>query len=92
MFLHKHGPHTYIYTHLFTHMVLTDRDECSGVNDCHQLCINTIGSFECDCFERFQLDPADNVTCTGKYSIHNKSSRHELYIVCSDNQVVIELV
>ena len=58
------------HKHSFTHMVVTDRDECSGVNDCHQLCINTNGSFECDCFEGFQLEPADNVTCTGKYSIH----------------------
>ena len=34
------------------------------VNDCHQECINTIGSFTCECLEGFVLN-SDNRTCSG---------------------------
>ena len=36
-----------------------------GVNDCQQTCINTAGSYYCDCTDGFQLD-SDSHRCTGK--------------------------
>ena len=33
----------------------TDIDECSILSLCDQLCVNTIGSFHCDCAEGYQL-------------------------------------
>ena len=33
----------------------TDIDECSILSLCGQLCVNTIGSFHCDCAEGYQL-------------------------------------
>jgi hypothetical protein len=40
-----------------------DVNECSR-NPCHQLCVNTRGSFECDCMSGFELQP-DEKTCQG---------------------------
>ena len=44
---------------------IVDIDECSGLNDCQQNCINTEGSFECSCDEAFTLD-MDGRTCSRK--------------------------
>lgn len=41
-----------------------DINECDMVNDCHQECINTNGSFTCECLEGFVLD-SNNRTCSG---------------------------
>ena len=41
-----------------------DIDECMGVNDCQQTCINTAGSYYRDCTDGFQLD-SDEHRCTG---------------------------
>ena len=43
-----------------------DIDECSEYNDCHQMCTNTEGSYECSCDPGFMLT-GDNRTCTGTY-------------------------
>nr|VZI47990.1 unnamed protein product [Spirometra erinaceieuropaei] len=42
-----------------------DIDECneSGQNQCHHRCINTFGSFRCECDPGYNLDPRDNRTC-----------------------------
>ena len=44
----------------------TDLDECvsSEFNDCSDICINTNGSYSCDCSEGFSLN-IDGKTCTG---------------------------
>ena len=43
-----------------------DIDECTeGISQCNQLCINTIGSFTCDCISGFIID-VDGRTCDGK--------------------------
>lgn len=34
----------------------TDIDECSGVSDCQQGCLNTPGSYNCSCDSAFVLD------------------------------------
>ena len=41
-----------------------DVDECLGVNDCHQICINTVGSFNCSCLDGFILLD-DGLLCEG---------------------------
>ena len=47
--------------------LLIDIDECVDNNGgCHQLCNDTDGSYECDCYEGYQLLP-DDVTCEGMY-------------------------
>ena len=43
----------------------TDTDECSVKNGgCTQLCINTVGSYECSCGTGYALD-SDGHTCNG---------------------------
>jgi hypothetical protein len=44
--------------------VSIDVDECAGVNDCQQLCENTVGSYSCSCNIGFTLQ-ADGRNCTG---------------------------
>ena len=47
-------------------MLHTDIDECSeGISGCSQLCINTIGSYSCNCQSGYQFG-IDNHTCLGK--------------------------
>ena len=44
---------------------LTDIDECNNNNStCDQRCINTIGSFICECNSGYQLID-DLMTCSG---------------------------
>ena len=43
-----------------------DINECVVNNgSCEQICINLIGSFECQCYENFTLD-SDGSSCSGK--------------------------
>lgn len=44
----------------------SDVDECSGVNVCSDLCVNTPGSYYCSCSEGFVLDN-DGQSCHGAY-------------------------
>lgn len=48
--------------------LLTDINECglSGQGGCQQFCINTQGSFTCDCGPGFALSP-NGQNCLGKY-------------------------
>ena len=52
---------------------ISDIDECelNYINRCGRkaevLCINTIGSYTCDCIEGYILQ--DNITCIGKKNI-----------------------
>lgn len=39
-----------------------DIDECESNHDCAQICINTIGSYKCDCHDPFTL--VDGTQCT----------------------------
>ena len=53
----------------------TDIDECaSNVSKCSQLCINSPGSYLCDCNHGYQLDN-DHTSCKGK---NNQKSLHFL--------------
>ena len=44
----------------------TDINEClNGVANCHQVCVNDVGTYHCACFSGFELN-TDNTTCSGK--------------------------
>ena len=51
--------HTYIQT-----IILTDINECENNSTCDHRCINTIGSFVCECNPGYQLND-DLMTCSG---------------------------
>ena len=54
---------------------MIDVDECTlGISRCHQVCRNTIGSYQCDCDSGYQLH-ADSFTCEGTYL--------QLYCICA---------
>lgn len=44
-------------------MSVLDIDECQrGIVDCQQICINTIGGFNCECEFGYTLDDVDRKT------------------------------
>ena len=43
---------------------IVDIDECMEYNDCHQICVNTDGSYQYSCNTGFVLT-MDNRTCEG---------------------------
>ena len=46
----------------------TDNDECAlDTHLCHHVCINTIGSYICDCNVGYMLN-SDGLTCSGMYT------------------------
>lgn len=48
--------------------VCSDVNECEELNGgCQQTCVNTPGSYHCECSEGFRMH-ADGRTCIGKYS------------------------
>ena len=51
--------HTYIQT-----IILTDINECENNSTCDHRCINTIGSFVCECNPGYQLND-HLMTCSG---------------------------
>lgn len=58
-------------------LVFADVDECSlGTDSCHQLCINVIGSYHCDCEEGYALNSDGRtcrISCGGNYTGSNGS-------------------
>ena len=49
---------------IIMNIINEDINECDQVNDCHQECQNTVGSFVCSCIEGFIL-AEDGKNCTG---------------------------
>lgn len=47
-----------------------DADECELDGTCSQLCINTVGSFECSCVSGYHLNGTDCIAINGKSSAH----------------------
>ena len=47
--------------------ICTDINECisSSTNDCTQQCINTPGSYECDCFDGYRNITPNATQCEG---------------------------
>ena len=67
---------------------IADVDECARVSSdvnpvCDQICVNTVGSFECGCRDRHSLAP-DGRTCVGKLR-----SSHTLYKGCLNTCIII---
>ena len=66
----KHCRPTYMHIQIITHSVimyialLTDINECENNRICDHRCINTFGSFFCECFPGYQLND-DLMTCSG---------------------------
>ena len=44
--------------------ILTDLNECNYNNTCDHRCVNTFGSFVCECNSGYQLND-DLMTCSG---------------------------
>ena len=55
-----------IQTSLQLHSIFNPADinECTGVHSCQQLCVNTEGSYTCNCMDGFTL-AEDGRNCTG---------------------------
>ena len=54
--------------------VFSDINECSeDSNNCEQICVDTEGSFTCDCIAGFTLNP-DNSTCKDSKCNYKRSS------------------
>ena len=49
--------------------VYSDINECGGLNDCQQLCINTLGGYRCQCDAGYRLDVTDGRSCIGKSGV-----------------------
>ena len=53
-----------------TNIIILDINECSeGLSSCNQLCTNTIGSYDCECYHGFSLN-SDNHTCQGRATMN----------------------
>lgn len=58
--------HGYVKTYAYV-SVCPDVNECEELNGgCQQTCVNTQGSYRCECSEGFRMH-ADGRTCIGKY-------------------------
>ena len=70
-------------------LLLSDIDECSNssLNDCGHICINTFGSFMCQCRDGYALT---NNTCVGELvrvqSMH-QTKTFWYYIHCNYNKM-----
>lgn len=50
----------------FSNMHLAAVDMCApGRHECDQICVSNNGSYVCDCYEGYTLNP-DKKTCSGK--------------------------
>ena len=60
---HVHIPEALLYTYTYSlSLMITDVDECTEeIADCEDECINTVGSYYCDCSD------SNVTTCDGKY-------------------------
>ena len=60
----------------------SERDECAmAIDGCDQYCINTVGSYYCDCYSGYVLN-SDRRTCSGVHLVDG-FSMHDLVIVLS---------
>ena len=54
----------------YTSLILVDIDECDeGIDGCEQICINTVGSYNCSCDPGYDL-ASNQLNCSGKMVIH----------------------
>ena len=63
------------------------------INDCDQDCINTVGGYDCMCFDGYSLDTS-NETCEGMFSLKNNLClymRIWVIITIAKNNIIIYL-
>lgn len=63
--------------------LIVDVDECKTVYPCSHFCINTFGSYRCECAKGFHLVDGKNCQVTGckwHYSFNFLSSKHVILI------------
>lgn len=77
-FIYTQSHILYISIIIFYSYNVTDIDECSTINDCQQLCVNTVGSYSCNCDEGFSLSD-DGHNCTGM--VYQNISNISFYII-----------
>ena len=62
-------------------MYTVDVDECLTDNGgCTQTCNNIDGSYQCSCWDGYQLD-SDNHTCTGQCCMYSSNSWNQLKFI-----------
>ena len=64
-----------------TDIKLLDINECDmNVDGCDQICVNTVGSFLCNCTDGYELNE-DGISCNGKncFSYENNNSSITMY-------------
>ena len=64
--------------------MLSDSNECATSNGgCTHTCVNSVGSYRCECNSGYQLDSVDRRTCVGECthsSGANDTSEHGKYM------------
>ena len=50
-----------------------------NIDQCHHTCINTVGSYICDCNVGYMLD-SDGLTCIGKSARHLNTAHNKLIV------------
>ena len=61
--------------------LFTDINECASNNgECSQVCLNTEGSYCCDCYPGYGLSP-NNHTCNGRCTTFTKVLIHNGYYI-----------
>ncbi len=60
--------------------MLSDINECATSNGgCTHTCVNSVGSYRCECNSGYQLDSIDRRTCVGEWT-HNSDVNDTKYI------------
>lgn len=63
---------------MLSYLTYVDIDECVQNTDlCHHECINTIGSYVCDCNVGYMLEP-NGLTCVGEY-MHEANFKETMF-------------
>ena len=60
--------------------MMLDIDECANRStiDCTQQCINTPGSYECDCYDGYREITANATQCEGTYYLKHFSCLYQV--------------
>ena len=63
-----------------------DDNECAdgGNGGCDQICVNSLGSYSCNCLEGFSL-AGDGTSCTGKAHIDYNIMNNIILILCTSH-------
>ena len=70
------------YEHILIQNCYPDTDECASttLNDCQQMCTNTIGGHSCSCMTGYNIDPDNVKLCKGRPTYHSTATMVALKI------------